>query len=88
MSSTVGSNDPGDQLKDTMCKEPGYVCYANYISHLLDLRGVTFNFVEPAHVDALLAVASPIGFLTYFPLRPRYLIAPYGYQAVLLSFRD
>nr|VWO99275.1 Eukaryotic translation initiation factor 3 subunit G (eIF3g) (Eukaryotic translation initiation factor 3 RNA-binding subunit) (eIF-3 RNA-binding subunit) (Translation initiation factor eIF3 p33 subunit homolog) (eIF3 p33 homolog) [Ganoderma boninense] len=66
----------------------GYAFYQNYVSKPLGPWRVTFDFFEPAHVDAILAAPFMIDHVKYEARRPRYVTPSYGYQVALLSCRD
>ena len=88
---TASSKEQGDQMKEILGKwfeEKKYAFYASYVSKPLGPWRVTFDFLDPAHADALLATEPMINFVKYYPRRPRFVTPSYGYQVALLSCRD
>ncbi|PIL26787.1 hypothetical protein GSI_11123 [Ganoderma sinense ZZ0214-1] len=88
---TADSKAHGEKLKKTLgdwFHEKGYTTYQEYISKPLGPWRVTFDFLDPARPDALLAAPPVIDNVKYTPRRPRYLTPSYGYQVALLSCRD
>ncbi|KAI0351677.1 hypothetical protein OH77DRAFT_922488 [Trametes cingulata] len=49
---------------------------------------ITYDFLDPAHVDAIFLSPPVIGGRTYYPTRPRFIIPTYGYQIAILGCRD
>ncbi|KAI1786594.1 hypothetical protein LXA43DRAFT_1099063 [Ganoderma leucocontextum] len=73
---------------DAWLENKGYASYLNYTSCPMGTWRVTFDLLDPTHVDALFDTPPVIGSRTYAPGRPRFIIPSYGYQVVVLNCRD
>ncbi|KAI1781714.1 hypothetical protein LXA43DRAFT_1069857 [Ganoderma leucocontextum] len=69
-------------------QKKGYAYYLDYVSCPLGNYRVTFDLLDPTHVDALFASPPVLGHRTYAPGRPRFITPSYGYQVAVLNCRD
>ncbi|KAL7277685.1 hypothetical protein ACG7TL_008617 [Trametes sanguinea] len=66
----------------------GYPYMTKFVSSPAGSWRITYDFVDPNDVDAILASPPVIAGRTYYPNRPRFIIPSYGYQVAILGCRD
>ncbi|RDX44487.1 hypothetical protein OH76DRAFT_1487072 [Lentinus brumalis] len=66
----------------------GYQVLTTYTSRASGTWRITYDFIDPSHVEAIYASPPVIAGRTLYPSRPRFIIPSYGYQIAILGCRD
>ncbi|KAI1782465.1 hypothetical protein LXA43DRAFT_1051147 [Ganoderma leucocontextum] len=75
-------------LLESWLERKRFPVLANYVSRPGGSWRVTFDLLDPNHVNTVCASPPVVNNKTYYPNRPRFIIPSYGYQVVVLGCRD
>ncbi|KAI0369746.1 hypothetical protein BV20DRAFT_945484, partial [Pilatotrama ljubarskyi] len=87
MDSQAQAHEVGVKLNEWLEKRK-YRTLTTFTSRASGTWRITYDFLDPAHVDAIFLSPPVIGGRTYYPTRPRFIIPTYGYQIAILGCRD
>ncbi|KAI0369227.1 hypothetical protein BV20DRAFT_1053297 [Pilatotrama ljubarskyi] len=73
---------------DKWLEKRKYCTLMTFTSRASGTWRIIYDFLDPAHVDAIFHSLPVIGGCTYYPTRPRFIIPSYGYQIAILGCRD
>ncbi|KAI0370416.1 hypothetical protein BV20DRAFT_1074949 [Pilatotrama ljubarskyi] len=87
MDSHAQVQEVGPKLKEWLEKRK-YRTLTTFTSRASGTWRITYDFLDPTHLEAIFLSPPVIGGRTYYPTRPRFIIPTYGYQIAIIGCHD